>query len=102
MNRIDLHNELLKICNHVYFQPPENLKIEYPAIVYHRTTIQSLNANNEDYNIRREYEITVIDKNPDSTIVGKVNKLKYCKHIRTFRTTGLNHDVYRIYNIEGD
>ncbi len=102
MNRTDLHNVLLSICNNVYFQPPENIKLIYPAIIYGRANIDNIKANNENYMVNRIYEITLINADPNTDMVGKINKLKYCKHVRSFKSNNMNHDVYKIYNIEGE
>ena len=104
MTRLELHEVLCDIlgCRCVYFQPPESLKINYPAIVYKRNKIDNKFANNEQYTTYREYEITLLDKNPDSEIVSKIEKLRYCEHIRTFATQGINHDVFKIKILEGE
>ena len=97
--RIDLQNvleELLGIRN-VYYQPPESLKMSYPAIVYSRKTIDNSYANNSVYKQNYAYEITVIDKNPDSEIVNKVSKLPTCRFDRHFKSDNLNHDVFTLY-----
>ena len=97
--RIDLQNVLEKILGsrNVYYQPPESLKMSYPAIVYSRKTIDNLYANNSVYKQNYAYEITVIDKNPDSEIVNKVSKLPTCRFDRHFKSDNLNHDVFTLY-----
>ena len=97
--RVDLQNvleELLESRN-VYYQPPESLKMNYPAIVYARKTIDNSYANNSVYKQNYAYEITVIDKNPDSEIVNKVSKLPTCRFDRHFKSDNLNHDVFTLY-----
>ena len=46
--RLKLHERLVEILgtDHVYFQPPENFKLEYPAIVYSRKQISNRFADN--------------------------------------------------------
>ena len=41
MTRDDLHQVLVRILgsNNVYYHPPVNLKISYPAIVYEKTQL---------------------------------------------------------------
>ena len=97
--RIDLQNVLEKILGsrNVYYQPPESLKMSYPAIVYSRKTIDNLYANNSVYKQNYAYEITVIDKNPDNEIVNKVSKLPTCRFDRHFKSDNLNHDVFTLY-----
>lgn len=80
----------------VYFQPPESINMNYPAIVYERSNILNTFADNRVYVQRRAYQITVIDKNPDSEIVAKVSKLPRCKFDRHFKSNNLNHDIFTI------
>ena len=97
--RIDLQNVLEELLGsrNVYYQPPESLKMSYPAIVYSRKTIDNSYANNSVYKQNYAYEITVIDKNPDSEIVNKVSKLSTCRFDRHFKSDNLNHDVFTLY-----
>ena len=97
--RVDLQNVLEELLGsrNVYYQPPESLKMNYPAIVYTRKTIDNSYANNSVYKQNYAYEITVIDKNPDSEIVNKVSKLSTCRFDRHFKSDNLNHDVFTLY-----
>lgn len=96
-NRPNLQTLLKQFCNNVYFQPPESLKLNYPAIVYKRSDIRNTFADDEVYKQSHFYEVTVIDKNPDSEIVNKVSKLPGIRFNRHFRSDNLNHDVFTIY-----
>lgn len=97
--RIDLQNALEELLGsrNVYYQPPESLKMNYPAIIYARKTIDNSYANNSVYKQNYAYEITVIDKNPDSEIVNKISKLPTCRFDRHFKSDNLNHDVFTLY-----
>ena len=97
--RTDLHAILVNILGSkfVYFQPPENLKMKYPCIVYQRVTGDTQFADNIPYIIKKRYQITVIDSNPDSPIPDKVAQLPYCVFDRHFTSGNLNHDVYNLY-----
>lgn len=97
--RIALHNQLVQILgsDNVYFQPPESLKMTYPAIVYERYDLPVLNADNEKYLRSAKYRVTVIDQSPDSSVVDELSKLKFAKFNRHFATNGLNHDVFLVY-----
>ena len=97
--RVDLQNVLEELLGsrNVYYQPPESLKMNYPAIVYARKTIDNSYANNSVYKQNYAYEITVINKNPDSEIVNKISKLPTCRFDRHFKSDNLNHDVFTLY-----
>jgi len=83
--------------SNVYFQPPENLKMQYPCIVYNRDNADTKFANDQPYRITQRYQVTVIDRNPDSVIPSKVAFLPQCSFSRFFTADNLNHDVYNLY-----
>ena len=97
--RIDLHKILCKTLgsNHVYYQPPENVKMEYPAIVYSREDIRGDYADNRIYNKRHFYELLVIDYDPDSNSVERVASLPSSRFLRHYVSDNLNHDVFLLY-----
>lgn len=82
---------------YVYFQPPESIKIKYPAIVYSRNDIDNRFANDGVYSQQTSYSVTVIDEDPDSEIVTRVSQLPTCRFDRHYTSEGLNHDVFTIY-----
>ncbi len=88
--------ELLGTGN-VYFQPPGNVKMSYPAIRYERSEMAVSHADNGVYNRRIRYMVTVITSDPDSEIVDKVGMLPLCRFERHYAQDNLNHDVFEIY-----
>ena len=83
--------------SNVYFQPPANTKIAYPAIIYQRVAKDERFANNLLYNNTVRYQVTVIDRDPDSFIPEKVALLPLCSFSRHFVAESLNHDVFDLY-----
>lgn len=81
----------------VYFQPPENKEILYPAIVYKRDTSNTQFADNSPYRRTKRYLVTVIDRDPDSPIPDKVADLPMCTHSRSYPANQLHHDVFDVY-----
>lgn len=98
-NRLKLQSELEKLLGnrHVYYQPPESLKIEYPAIVYSKDDINSRYADNTGYRFLTRYTITVIDKKPDNTVIDKLLSIPYCSFDRHYISDNLNHDTLTLY-----
>lgn len=98
-SRLKLHELLCEALGsrQVYFQPPETVKMKYPAIVYSRNNISNRHANDDVYIQSPSYSITVIDKNPDSDIVDKVSLLPRCRFDRHYTSDNLNHDTFTIY-----
>lgn len=96
--RLEFHNILCETLGskNVYFQPPDNIKMQYPAIVYFRNDIPVQHADNRPYVLSVEYQVIVIDKNPDSDIVDKVAALPKCRYDRHYVADNLNHDSFTI------
>ena len=81
----------------VYFQRPPKDEMEYPCIVYSRDNVSLQFADNLPYRDAKRYQVTVIDRNPDSEIPDNVAQLQYCTLSRTFPANNLNHDVFTLY-----
>ena len=82
----------------VYYQPPENLKIKYPCIVFDRTNALSSFADNKPYRITKRYTVTLITKTADNDkYLDKLLNLPMSTYDRQFVTDGLVHDVFSIY-----
>lgn len=97
-NRLELQNLLESILGsrNVYYQPPESIRIKYPAIIYSRNNIDNKFADNIVYMQNHTYQIIVIDANPDSEIIDKISKLPMCRYNRHYTSDNLNHDVFII------
>ena len=97
-SRIKLHTELVEILGttHAYYQPPESVKIEYPAIIYKKSDIINSHAGNSVYSQNNKYQIIVADKNPDSDIVKKVSKMDTCRFAKHYTSKNMNYYVFEI------
>ena len=97
--RIELHNILCDILgsSNVYFQPPESIKMKYPAIVYGVNYVDNKHADNSVYKQEREYSVTVIDRDPDCEISVAISRLPRCRYERSYAADNLNHFVYTLY-----
>lgn len=84
-------------ANKVYFQPPQNVGMAYPCIVYQRSYSYISHADNLKYWRMRRYSVTVIDRNPDSSIIDAVEDLPYTQMDRQFVVDGLYHTVFQTY-----
>lgn len=97
--RLELQSKLEELLGskHVYYQPPESVKIEYPAIVYSKNNIRITRADDSVYSKRSQYEIIVIDTKPDNEVIDKLLSLPYCFYDRHYTSENLNHDVLTLY-----
>lgn len=98
-SRLELQTKLEELLGskNVYYQPPESLKMNYPAIVYSKSRIDTRKANNSTYSRNTRYDITVIDKLPDNPVIDKLMELPYCSYDRLYKADNLNHDVLTLY-----
>lgn len=97
--RLDLQKKLEELLGsrNVYFQPPESVKMNYPAIRYSLNDIVTAHADNEVYTSTKRYEITVIDEDPDSEIPDKILAMQMCTFDRPYQSDNLNHWVFSLY-----
>ena len=98
-SRIELHQIFKNILgsSHVYFQPPNNLQMKYPCILYKHTDYFSTSVDNIRYYAKKQYTIMVITKDPDSLIAEKVLALPYTRFDRSYVADNLYHKVITIY-----
>lgn len=99
MGRIELQAILETILgsDHVYFQPPANLEMEYDCIRYSRIRLKPVFADNRPYLLHDCYQVTIIYRNPDSDLPRKIAALPMCSHDRHYTAENLHHDVFTLY-----
>lgn len=97
-SRLELHEKLVNILgnDHVYFQPPPSIRMEYPAIRYNLQDIYTSKADNLNYRKKKRYIITLIHKDPDNTIVDDLVNNNF-QFEQFYAKDGLNHYVFTIY-----
>ena len=97
-SRLELHAGLCRILGskNVYYQPPESIRMKYPAIIYDLESIENIFSGNVVYLQKCVYRVIVVDADPDSTIVKRMSILPRCKYIKHYIADNLNHDVFRI------
>lgn len=80
-----------------YFQEPSATVMEYPCVIYKLDDRKNRHADNAPYQKSKRYQVTVIDKDPVSTIPDIVSDLPLSTFERRFVADGLYHDVFNIY-----
>lgn len=84
--------------SHVYFQPPYNVQLSYPCIIYNRVGGRQIKADNKTYNFLTQYEVTYITMDPDEFIFKELSSaLTYCTFNRHYVADRLHHNVYTVY-----
>lgn len=81
----------------VYYQPPESIKLKYPCIIYELSRIDSDYADNVSYFKRKQYDVTIVHKDADSTLPDDIlDNFKYIRFDRSYKADNLYHEVYTI------
>jgi hypothetical protein len=98
-NRLELQSVLEGLIGskNVFFQPPETVKLMYPCIVYKRGFGKTKFANDNPYNHKVGYILTIMDPDPDSDIPKKIAQMPMCTFERHYTKDNLNHDIYNLY-----
>jgi hypothetical protein len=81
----------------VYFQPPVDIQMIYPCLVYERDAAETQFASNVPYKFTWRYQIKWIDRDPLSPVLLEIAKLPMCKYDRFYTADNLNHDVFNIF-----
>lgn len=96
-NRLKLHERLKELGANVYYQPPSSKKIEYPAIIYSRSSIETMYANDSVYGHNYSYEVILVEEDIDSEIAQQILNMPKCRFNRHYVADNLNHTVFTIY-----
>lgn len=100
MSRLEVQEafERLDDSLHVYYQPPESVKIKYPAIIYSVNDYVQRFADNYLYNKDRSYLVMLVHQDPDNPIVEKLlwafPKMRFDRY---YVSDNLHHYVYVLY-----
>lgn len=98
--RIELQQTLEEILgsDHVYFQPPESIKLQYPAIVYSLLSIDTVKADDGKFLKWPHYRVQLISRDPDNHTVYDILDLQHCSYAGDrFVVDNLYHDNFDLY-----
>ena len=101
VNRLELHDVLSSTMEsngetpHLYFQPPETVKLVYPCIVYRLAFMASDYADDDPYRILVTYDITYITRSPTSKVPTDLTRSHGFTFDRYYVSDNLHHYAYR-------
>lgn len=97
--RLALHQVLVDKLgsSHVYFQKPTSSQMEYPCIVYEIKDAPSKFADDIPYLNTIGYQVTLIDKDPDTNVFDGLKSVPWCRFDRHFVSDNLHHYVFVIH-----
>lgn len=87
---------------HVYFDPPETVKMVYPCFVYHFVEYVDIFSNDELYLRFERYTVTYITKKADPELPRAMSALSGFEFDRHYTSDNLHHFMFvansRMYN----
>lgn len=95
--RSNLHVIFEEITTNVYYQPPRNVEMVYPCIVYRLDQADTRHADNRPYTVTKQYDVTLITRDADDVRFDKVAHISTARHDRSFVADNLYHHVFSIY-----
>lgn len=96
--RLKLDRRLRDIFgDHVYFEPPTNIQMVYPCVIYNLEGIQTIHGDNKKYITFYEFSATTIEEEPDSKFLDHMLNIEYCSFIRPYVAENLYHKTFTIY-----
>lgn len=101
-NRLVLHEKLCELLGsrNVYFQPPSNIQMSYPCIVYSANPVYKFHADNQRYLVWYQYKIQIIAHDPDFQLFDTFpDNFSFCSESGArFAADNLNHANYTLYD----
>lgn len=102
MSRLDLKEKLEDVLNKfevkLYFQPPANVRMTYPCLVYEVSDAEVLYAGNKSYVEHIAYQLMLITKKPDEMITSNLlREIPYIRFDRAYISDNLYHYVFTCY-----
>lgn len=104
VNRLELSTLLSSIMEecgeepHLYFQPPESVKLEYPCMIYRLRTMTSRKADDKPYYKTIGFDITYVTRSPNSSVPSRMLSEQYMNFDRYYTSENLHHYAYTITN----
>lgn len=100
MSREELQGKLEIFLNsrNVYFDPPETIRMKYPAITYNLYRLNQRFADNKPYRLLPCYSITIIDNESNIDWISQMlESFEYCSFDRTYYSDNLAHYSFIVY-----
>lgn len=96
--RLELHQMLCALLgrkDRVYYQPPSNVSLVYPCIVYSLDRIHTEFGNNMHYYNSHQYTVTYITKKADDLFYEKLAAVPQLTMEQKFISDNLYHYVFK-------
>jgi hypothetical protein len=96
--RLELHDELLQFIPKAYFQPPSDIQMVYPCIVYTKIEKSVKHANDTRYLSMQGYQLMLIERVPDSNKADDIEGyFQNCSISQYYTADNLYHTTIELY-----
>ena len=99
-NRSALNEKLCTILGsrNVYHDPPSNIHLNYPCIIYKRLPAETRRADNGRFIIWYPYDVQIISKDPDFELFDSfLSNFDMGRENAPFTSDNLHHSNFTIY-----
>lgn len=100
-SREDFHMKLQMLLGDewtLYYQSPGNHLLKYPCVLYNLANDITRYADDNAYNIKIHYQVTLMHKSPmDELIELLMRNISYCSFDRRYISDNIYHDVFNVY-----
>lgn len=96
--RLELHDILCSLLgrkDRVYYQPPSNIHLTYPCILYALDTVETKFGNNAHYYNSCKYTVTYVTKEPDDLCYEKLAMSPWLTMNQKYISDNLYHYVFK-------
>lgn len=84
---------------HVYFDPPETVKMKYPCFVYHFDGLVPFDADDVPYLHSEQYSVRYITKTADAVLPKLMRDLPKVSFDRHYTADNLHHHMFTFYSM---
>lgn len=98
--RVAFDTELRALLNttNTYYEPPADVRMSYPCVVYSLGNMDDVRADDIHYTRRLRFMVTTISANPDSEWPQLIlDYFPYARFDRNYSADNLSHNVIMIY-----
>lgn len=96
--RLKLATKLEEFCSNCYYQPPSNVTMKYPCIIYSKEAPLQSKANNFNYVSVDKYSLTIVELKVDTGVAEKIrDAFKTAKITQKYIVDRLYHTKIELY-----
>ena len=96
--RLELDAELKAFTDNLYYQPPSNIKLKYPCIIYNKNGIRTTYADDQIYKRHQQWQLMVIGTHPDDETAEQIMEhFEYCSINQYYTVDNLRHVTLTLF-----